>query len=329
LWHNEFDRATIKLTFYYVLSTAVILFVSSVAVLVIFAPPETEIPFVPESSEQIEIEHDDWSLYEVSEHLAFVIFIVDVTVLFFVSIVSYFFAQRTLLPIKKTSEKHRQFMADVAHELRTPLSVLQSGADTMLRKDRDACAYKTFVTDVQEESSRLTRTTNQLLQLLKTGSVKSLKIVTVAVSDVLQKEVRRFDPYARERGVVLTSNISPAITINSDQDALIEIVQNLLKNAVDYSNKNDTVTVSLKEHDASVEIIIADTGVGIEEEQQVRIFDRFHKISSARTQDKHSGAGLGLAIVHALVTRLGGHIVLQSELQVGTKVTVTLPHTHS
>lgn len=325
---NEFDHATLKLTLYYVLSTAVILLVSSMAILVVFAPPETEVPFRSETFE-MEVEHDDWSLYEVREHLASVIFIVDILILLVVSVFAYFFARKTLLPIQEMHEKQQQFLGDVAHELRTPLSVMQTGADTILRQERTAHEYQEFVTDVQEEAARLTRVSNQLLQLLKTGDLYTASFKEVPISEVLMNEVKRFTPYANKHGITLTSRIVPDITAYTKPDALIEIVQNLLKNAIDYSSHGDSVSLLLQKTNTSINLIIKDTGIGIPKEQQQTVFDRFKKIDTARTQSKGSGTGLGLSIVKKLVTELSGDITLQSELGVGTEVTVILPAHHS
>lgn len=327
--NNEFDRATLKLTLYYVFSTAVILLVSSAAVLSIFAPPETEVPFQPETSELVETEHDEWSLYEVREHLALVIFLVDVLILLIVSVFAYFFARKTLLPIEEMHEKQRQFMGDVAHELRTPLSVIQAGAETILRRERTASEYKMFVVDAQEEAARLTRVSNQLLQLLRTGEVEDAPRAEVNVSALLATEIRRFMPYATERGIALTNDIAPDVIAHTFADALIEIVQNLLKNAIDYSNKGDSVKLVLRTTATTLEIVVIDTGIGIEPAQHKAIFDRFKKLNTARTQTKDSGTGLGLAIVQALVTKCGGQLALTSAVGVGTEITVTLPATHS
>lgn len=324
-WHNEFDRAVMKLTFYYVFSTAVILFVSSVAVLIIFAPPEMEIPFREETVKQIEVEHDDWSLYEVREHLASVVLIVDLFILFVVSIFSYFFARRTLLPIQTMHEKQRQFLGDVAHELRTPLAVMQTGADTILRRERTVAEYQQFVTDVQEEAERLTRVSNQLLQLLRTENVKTTTPTEVSVSELLENELKRFTPYAVERGVILNADIVAGVTVSTQKDELIEIVQNLLKNAIDYSDRGDAVNLTLKTDATYITFVVADTGMGISDEHQALVFDRFNKVDRARTQIKGSGTGLGLSIVKMLVTKLGGEIALKSKISVGTEVTVTLP----
>lgn len=226
-------------------------------------------------------------------------------------------------------ETQTRFLGDVAHELRTPLSIMKAGADTLLRKQRMISEYEEFITDVQEETGRLTRLSNQLLQLLKSEGVSKVEIKEVNVSDLTEVELRRFTPYAEGRRVTISGNISPNIRLQTEQDSLIEIVQNILKNAIDYNKHDGRVTVTVSENDAEVTLEITDTGIGITPEAQTVIFDRFVKADRARTQTTVSGAGLGLSIVKSLVTKIGGQLSLKSSLNVGTTVTITLPKTHS
>lgn len=325
---GKFNLATLKLTFFYVLSTALILVATSVAVLIIFTPPAADVPFQPET-EEVEVEYDKWGVYELREHLATVIAFVDVLMLLVVSVLSYYFARRTLLPIKHIYELQHQFMSDVAHELRTPLSVMQAGADTMLRKQRSLEEYEVFVKDTQEEIGRLTRLSNQLLQLLRTDRVQSVAWVDTDLSNLIKTEVQRFIPYADTKIVTLACVVPENITLDTDRDRLIEVLQNLLKNAIDYNKQGGRVTATLSETAAHVAIAIEDTGVGIAEVKQAKVFDRFVKGEKARTQTTESGAGLGLSIVKALVAKLGGTITLESIEAVGTTVTLLLPKTHS
>ena len=328
LLKDRFFRATIKLTAFYVLGTAVILFISSATVLLIFAPPKTESPFL-DIDTSVEAEHDDSSPYEIREHLTTVVALVDTTALLIVSIFSYYFARRTLLPIKNVYETQTQFMGDVAHELRTPLSILQAGADTLLKKPRTILEYEEFITDVQEETRRLTRLSNQLLQLLKTENVQGGEIKNVDVSGVCEIELKRFRPYAQERGVTIVVNILPDITLCIEPDCFIQIIQNLIKNAIDYNKQGGVVTVALTEKDIDVILDIADTGIGIPSEKQAKIFERFVKGDTARTQTTSSGAGLGLSIVKALLIKFGGEVILNSTPNVGTNITIRFPKYYS
>lgn len=328
LQQDKFSFATLKLTFFYVLSTAVILFVSSLAVLLIFTPPETELIFESESM-QTDIEHGEWSVYEIREHLSTVIFLVDIFILVFVSFFAHSFARRTLLPIKQMHKTQQQFMSDVAHELRTPLAVMQVGADTILRQPRSQSEYQDFVIDVQSEAGRLTRLSNQLLQLLKNDEQKQVILHSENISVIVENQVKRFVDYAKVHDVDLVTQVTPNITTMIEKDSLIEVLQNLLKNAVDYNKPKGKVTVSLVAVGDRLKLAVQDTGVGIPLDKQQTIFNRFTKADTARTTNNESGTGLGLAIVKSLVIKLGGDIFLESAENIGTTITIKLPLLHS
>ncbi len=324
---DKFRYATLKLTFFYVLSTAVILLVHSVAVLFLFTPTTTTVSSI--EFEEIEAEHSELSLYEIREHLAEVIFIVDAIILLFVSVFSYYFARRTLLPIKNMHDEQRRFMGDVAHELRTPLAVILAGAGTVLRKQRSQTEYEDFIRDVQYEAGRLSRLSNQLLQLLKTGNVEKLVVNEVNLSELVTTEFKRYEPYATERQVTLAEKVDPAITLLTSEDSFVQILQNLLKNAIDYNKEGGKVTVSLVSQLNFIKLEITDTGVGIPVSLQGKIFDRFVTVSKTHGRNMMGGSGLGLAIVQSLVNKLGGTISIVSNEGEGTTCTVLLPKNHS
>ena len=339
LQRNEFEKATLTLTCYYVISTAIILFVSSLAVVTLFTPPDNEHHDVVLHSESLTTEATPeeardgdalteiltWDGREFREHLPSVLLFVDVFILFAVSGISYFFARQTLLPIKYTHERQRQFMGDVAHELRTPLSVMRSGADTMLRREHSAEAYRDFITDVQTETRRLTRLSSQLLQFLRSGTTAENEFTKQNVSELLQKALNHFTAYATDHGVKLVTHITPDITATIDADGFAQIAQNLLKNAVDYNETDGSVTVALKETDTSFLFSVTDTGLGIAKEKQASIFGRFTKLDNARQHGEDTGAGLGLAIVNSIVARHRGSIAIDSIVGEGTTFTVILP----
>ncbi len=329
LQRDKFSLATFKLTVLYVVSVAVILFASSFVVLLIFAPSGLELPFSYEPM-HTEIEQSEWSMYELREHLATVIFLVDLCILVLVSIFAHAFARRTLLPIKQMYTLQQQFMSDVAHELRTPLTVVKIGADVILRKSRPVSEYQEFVIDVQAEAERLTRLSNQLLQLLKGDTPSPDKIHEENISQLLQTQIKLFTPYAHDRGITLIGNVPDTLIAKINKDSFIEVIQNLLKNAIDYNTKEGTVTATVTQQSENIVFEVADTGIGIAPDMQKIIFDRFTKVDFARTHgDVHNGTGLGLAIVQSLVGRMNGTIILESAPQKGTRIKVIIPGYYS
>ena len=141
--------------------------------------------------------------------------------------------------------------------------------------------------------------------------------------------MRRFQPYATEHRIALTATITEDVLLTIHKDDYIQILQNLVKNAIDYNKKNGKVIVSLRRTNKNVVLTVTDTGIGIEEEAQQRVFSRFTKIDSARKQDTTAGSGLGLAIVKEVVSQYGGSISLSSTPSEGTEIIVTLPQMYS
>ncbi len=306
------------------LGTAALLLVSSLAVLMLFKPPEDNLCQVVSAADLENIEHSEWSLVELREHLEIVTFGVDLLILLLVSVFLYFFARRTLEPIRLNQEKQVKFMSDVAHELRTPLSVMRSGAETLLRREHTNDEYRDFVSDVAEESVRLARLSNQLLQLLRLGSAKDIEKSAVNLSDLVKNEVERFAAYAKERNINLVSKVVTGVTITAEEDSLVQLLQNLLKNAIDYTDDGE-VAVSLVAEDDTVRLFVNDNGVGIPQDKQEEIFSRFSKLDKARKATGDTGAGLGLSIVKEIVDRHQGKIIIDSEVGVGTTMTIVLP----
>lgn len=326
---SEFTKARLRLTAYYVVSTFFILFVSSIAILVLFTPtvppqiPATTLPYFTDS-DTVAV-HESWSLVEFREHLPSVLAVADMVVLIFVSMLSYFFAGRTLRPIEETYRRQEQFVGDVAHELRTPLSVMKAGGSAILRKDHTTHEYRTYITDMNEEVDRLTRLTNQLLLLLSAQTPKEATHISVDVSDLATRVVKRYQGYAEEHGVVLTVEAQSGVSVAVSSDDLTQILQNLIKNAIDYNRKGGTVVVSIQSTQRKAEIVVADTGIGMEPAVVPRVFDRFYKADTARSQDATSGTGLGLSVVSELVQTHGGTIDIASAPGEGTTIALTFP----
>ena len=323
LQQSEFERAAIKLTLYYVAGTFLILVVSSAALLFLYTPAEPVAMVV--DGQEFEQEHDEWGMEEFREHLLGVIVVIDLMILLVVSGFAYMLARRTLRPIKYNQERQLAFMGTVAHELRTPLSVMRAGSDTMLRKDRSAADYKDFIHDVNEESERLTRLSNQLLQLLK-GVSTHTELAMCDVSQLVEKEVSWMQSYAKTRNVELHTDVQPHITLTADRDGLVQVLQNLLKNAIDYNRVEGQVRVTLKQIDSHVvQLIVQDTGVGIPADKHVAVFERFETLNAARTQGVDTGAGLGLSIVKEIIEAHSGTVAVASTPGSGTTITVSLP----
>ena len=317
LTKSDFDRAALRLTGSYVFGLAIVLFVSSLAVYLL------AVDFIPLSPQGVETPHAEFSRYEFREHLVGVMFLVDSAVLIIAMFVAYWFARRTLRPIEQNYLQQQRFVSDVAHELRTPLAVIKAGTEVMLLRERSGNEYHTFMQDLDEETDRLTRLTNDLLGTLKNTDKKDTpKFSSVNLSQLVSKQVQVFAVYAQKLAVTIEAEIEADTLVLGPSDDLIRVIQNLLKNAIDYNRPPGSVRVTVAQAGKMVRCVITDTGIGIAPPDQVKIFDRFYKVDRARTTH---GSGLGLAIVKEIILKHKGTITVTSALNVGSTFTLELP----
>ena len=211
---------------------------------------------------------------------------------------------------------HRATMADVSHQLRTPLAALRLRLD-VLAQDADP-ATAADLADAQEEIARLSRLVDGLLAVARAENVVT-EPVAVAVADVLRDRVAAWAPVADERGVDLASADSePSVQASLGDGHLEQILDNLLANALDAVPAGGQVRVSAAPGERGVRIVVADTGPGMDKAQREAAFRRFASNTSG-------GTGLGLAIVHRLVTSNGGSAALSDTPGGGLTVTLDLP----
>lgn len=323
LKQSRFKAAVLRLTFAYVLGIFCILLASSVAIYILST---TAFPITPHLIDRDKTEegilHEEFNLYEFREHLVNVLLVVDITILVISGIISHLFARRTLRPIENLYLQQEQFIGDIAHELRTPLSILKAGTQSILNKNRTIPEYIIFLNELEEETDRLTRLSNDLLTLLQHQNAPGETFTMINLSELAQKQVQNFQAYAIEKSITLVLEKSSVINVLGLSDSLVRLLQNLIKNAIDYTPAGGAVTISLKHEDDFVTLQVSDTGIGIATEKQARIFDRFYKADSARSS---TGTGLGLAIVQEIVKVHNGKIALKSTLDRGTIISVSLP----
>lgn len=313
---SEFEVASVKLALWHSLGILIVLTISSVLVIALYSP--SRMAAVPEP------EHSEFSSYELREHLVQVVVLVDLATLLVVMIFSYMDARRTLRPIEVLYRTQERFLGDVAHELRTPLTVMKTGAETLLRQERTVDTYTSYISDSLEEINRMAEMVNNLLFLLRQKEVGAGEYTVIDLAEVVQKQITLFEPYAATHGVTLQATLTTA-QVTGVSASLHRLIQNLLKNAIDYNVLDGTVSVVITVVGATVVCTVTDTGIGIATEDTGRVYDRFYRVDKARTTNDKTGTGLGLSIVKAIVDTHQGTIELQSTEGVGTTVTVVLP----
>ena len=216
-----------------------------------------------------------------------------------------------------------QLYANVSHEFRTPLTIILGPLERLLRREH-APSRRGHLETIQRNARRLLRLVEQLLDLARLDAAKAVDPSPQPAGTRVHTLVQSFNTLAEDEGVQLTSRPAPAVWATCDADALDTIVVNLISNAIKYTPRGGQISVSVEpDEEDQITIAVTDTGVGIPQDQQANIFDRFYRA------DDHAegipGSGLGLALVKELVLANAGEIALWSEEGVGTSLTIRLP----
>ena len=221
--------------------------------------------------------------------------------------------------------RQRQFTADASHELRTPLTAIKGQIDVALQRRRDPAAYRQVLQVVNEEVDRMMRLVGSLLTLARADAGQiPLAFEAVRLADVVGAAVEQVRPVASERGIELELVSSPAVTLRADEDLLLQLLLNLLDNAIKYTPAGGHVDVGWNVSAGQVELWVRDTGIGIASEHVPHIFDRFYRVDKARSRAE-GRAGLGLAISRWIAEAHGGSISVESAPGQGTTFRVVLP----
>ena len=221
--------------------------------------------------------------------------------------------------------RQRQFTADASHELRTPLTAIKGQVEVALRRRRDAAAYREVLQAVNEEVDRLIRLVGSLLTLARADAGQiPIALETVSLPELVAGAVEQVDPVAKQRDIELSASAGPAVTLQADEDLLLQLLLNLLDNAIKHTPAGGRVTVGWRVNGRQVELWVRDTGVGIAGEHLAHIFDRFYRVDKARSR-KQGGTGLGLAIVKHIVEAHGGALSVESMVGRGSSFHIRLP----
>src|SRR5881296_1452093 len=230
--------------------------------------------------------------------------------------------------LRRLEQVRTEFVANVSHELRTPLTAIQGYLETLLSgalEERENA--RRFLDIVFRHTERLGRLLNDLTDLsnIEMGRV-SLKLAPTRLDEVVDAVLAIMSPKAASGRVTLQSRLSSDLpSVLADRDRLVQIVINLVDNAVKYTSEGGRVTVQAqKPTDGQIEVDVIDTGIGIPPADLPRITERFYRVDKARSREL-GGTGLGLAIVKHLVFAHGGQLRIESEPARGTTVRVTLP----
>ncbi len=229
---------------------------------------------------------------------------------------------------EKLDNMQRDFVANVSHELKTPLTTIKSYTETLLDgASADPETTRNFLTVVDAEADRMGRLVRELLQLSRLDyKQESWHKKEVNIINVLKTAVTKVEMTANTKKQHIECVFDPEQRILSviDRDRIEQVLLNILSNAIKYSPKETTIRVDAYKEDNLALLVVEDEGIGISEKEQQRVFERFYRVDKARSREM-GGTGLGLAIAKQIVEEHGGTITLKSALTQGTRVTITLP----
>lgn len=236
---------------------------------------------------------------------------------------------QVLSKIQVLEASRQEFVSNVSHELKTPITSMKVLADSLiLQEDVPNEMYREFMQDIADEIDRESKIINDLLTLIKLDKkAVDLNIAPVNINGLLELLLKRLRPLAAKRNIEVIFESMRDVTAEIDEVKLSLAFSNLIENAIKYNDDNGWVRVSLNADHKFFYVKVADSGVGIPQECQDQVFERFYRVDKARTRET-GGTGLGLAITRNAVLMHKGAIKLYSEPGEGTTFTVRIPLTY-
>lgn len=327
-----FDNATLRLTLWYMLILMTFSVVFS-SVLFRMASEEFGRTLGPGRPGETRIFIDDdrivtWRQQRIDESNARLIsnlVLINLCVLLGGGALSYLLARRTLEPIEATMESQARFTSDAAHELRTPLAVMQTGTEVALR-DHHATkkSHEAVLQSNLDEIHRLRLLTDRLLML---ANEHEIELVPVAVDDAANEAMNRSIVIAQTKHISIDNRVGRHTAL-AHQESLTDTLTILIDNAIKYSPAKSIVTLTSEVRDRIVTITVKDEGIGIDPHDRDHIFERFYRADSSRSKRNIEGHGLGLSIAERLISRQHGKITVESTPGKGSEFCVHLPAAH-
>jgi signal transduction histidine kinase len=232
---------------------------------------------------------------------------------------------RALIPIRRSFEAQRRFVADASHELRTPAALIRANAEVLQREDLVAEDGRPLVQDVVSEADRLGRLVGDLLAIASSDATGlALERTPFDLTTLAAETVRGLAALAAEHGVQLIAEDAGPVTIQADRDRLVQLIVILVDNAIDHSPTGGQVVVRVASRGRNAELSVEDQGPGVPVAERERIFEPFTRLPGVR-RDRSEGTGLGLAIARRIVAAHGGSIVVDDGPGGGARFVVSLP----
>lgn len=228
--------------------------------------------------------------------------------------------------IRRLENLRREFVANVSHELKTPLSAIKAYAETLrMGAVNDPEINQTFVNRIEEQAERLHELIQDMLQIARIEAGQEIfRIVDVPMAELIDDCLAQFAELAATKQIDLVGELpDEKVTARGDEEGLRTILSNLIDNAIKYTRSGGEVQIRCEPQGETVTLEVTDSGIGIAEKEQVRIFERFYRVDRARSREM-GGTGLGLSIVKNLAQAFGGSVGVHSELGKGSTFRITL-----
>lgn len=224
--------------------------------------------------------------------------------------------------LKKLEQMRKDFVANVSHELKTPITSIIGFSETLLENEEDAELTQKFLSIILYESKRLQNLVHDLLELSKIEQPHySIPLIPTEIAQIVQESLPSLVERAQDKSIEIVLLGDEDVVILGDPSRLRQIVVNLVTNAIAYTPKGGRVTIKLRQEKEWGIFEVGDTGVGIEKKEITRIFERFYRVDKARSRES-GGTGLGLAIVKHLIEAHGGKIEVESQVGKGSTFTI-------
>ena len=263
---------------------------------------------------------------EAQDKVLFVLIYTNIVILVFSSFAGYFLAGTTLRPIEIVVEEQKRFVADASHELKTPLTALQTSIEVTLR-DKNINLKKALYTlkDSLADVKNLTLLTNDLLSLTRyqqNGSIGLFKKINIG--ELIDESIENIRPISKKKNIDIRTDINK-VHVNGNREDLSKLITILLDNAIKYTPDNGKVDIKSIKKNRNAVVTVSDTGIGVSKSEIPLVFERFYRTDASRSKVKASGFGLGLSIAKSIVDIHKGSIEVDSVVGKGSTFTVKLP----
>jgi two-component system sensor histidine kinase SenX3 len=227
--------------------------------------------------------------------------------------------------MRRLDSIRRDFVANISHELKTPIGALSLLSEAVLGSKDDPESVVKFATRMQSEAKRLTDLVQEIINLSRVQDSDPLELAEeVSIDYIIREAIDQCRISADSRKIEVTYLETGETIVLGDRDQLIMAIHNLIENAINYSPENTKVSITKTKSDGIIDISVTDQGIGISDSEQERIFERFYRVDPARSRQT-GGTGLGLSIVKHVAAKHGGEVKVWSVENIGSTFSLRLP----